>query len=162
MNELMPRDEPSRWVEETEASGFDYAGNKKYPWLANYRFSGSFKQGRAYRFCPLNCMDNETIKQDIYLAIHELLALEPTVDNETITTLFTRIKVFADELPVYPNPQTQPQVDAYNLAHGQSEADLLFFSPENTTEGSIGEREATLERLKARAQEIESLLRADS
>ena len=106
-------------------------------------------------------MDNETVKQDIYQAISEFLTLEPTADNETITTLFTTIKVFADELPVYPNPQTQAQVDAYNLAHGQSEADLLYFSPEASADNSINEREVVLERMQTRTKEIESLLRAD-
>ncbi|MFD2935079.1 hypothetical protein [Spirosoma flavum] len=109
-------------------------------------------------------MDNETVKQDLYQAISEFLTLEPTADNETIETLFTTIKVFADELPVYPNPQTQAQVEAYNLAHSQSEADLIYFSAGegSTSSGSIGERNSTLERLQARATEIERLLRADS
>ena len=108
-------------------------------------------------------MDNETVKQDLYQAIREFLKLEPTADNETISTLFTTIKVFADELPVYPNAQTQAQADAYDLAHGQSEADLIYFSPtEGSTAGAIGERNSTLERLQARAMEIERILRADS
>ncbi|QDK81589.1 hypothetical protein EXU85_24445 [Spirosoma sp. KCTC 42546] len=108
-------------------------------------------------------MDNQTVKQDLYQAIHEFVQLEPTADNETITTLFTTIKVFADELPVYPAPQTQPEVEAYNLAHGQSEADLLYFSPaETSSNSSIDERKIILERLQIRATEIESLLRADA
>lgn len=108
-------------------------------------------------------MDNETVKQDLYQAISEFLALEPTADNQIISTLYTSIKVFADELPVYPNAQTQAEVNAYNLAHEDSEADLIYFSPtEGVPSGSIGEREATLSRLQARAMEIERLLRADS
>ncbi len=108
-------------------------------------------------------MDNQTVKQDLYQAISEFLKLEPTADNETVETLFTTIKVFADELPVYPNPQTQAQVDAYNLAHGQSEADLIYFSTtQESTSGSIGDRSLVLKRLQARATEIENLLRADS
>ena len=107
-------------------------------------------------------MDNQTVKQDLYQAIDEFLKLTPTSDNEAITTLFTTIKVFADELPVYPNSQTQAQVDAYNLAHGQSEADLIYFSPsESGVSGSDNERASTLERLQARAVEIERILRAD-
>ena len=108
-------------------------------------------------------MDNETVKQDLYQAIREFLALEPTADNETISTLYTSIKVFADELPVYPKAQTQAEIDAYNLAHGESEADLIYFSPtEGADPGAIGERASTLSRLQARAMEIERILRADS
>jgi len=108
-------------------------------------------------------MDNETVKQDLYQAIHEFLALDPTADNETISTLYTSIKVFADELPVYPNAQTQAQVNAYNLAHEASEADLIYFAPtEDTSNESIGVRDSTLSRLQARAVEIERILRADS
>ncbi|GAB2579542.1 hypothetical protein [Spirosoma areae] len=108
-------------------------------------------------------MDNQAVKQDLYQAIREFLQLEPTSENETITTLYTTIKVFADELPVYPNPQTQAQVNAYNLAHGESEADLIYFSPTaGDSSASIGERGSTLSRLQARAVEIERLLRADT
>ena len=107
-------------------------------------------------------MDNQTVKQDLYQAIGEFLKLAPTDDNETIVSLYTTIKVFADELPVYPNLQTQGQVDAYNLAHGQSEADLIYFSAtEGSTSESIRERDSTLERLQARAMEIERIIRAD-
>ncbi len=107
-------------------------------------------------------MDNQTVKQDLYQAIGEFLKLEPTADNETIETLFTTIKVFTDELPVYPNPQTQAQIEAYNLGHGQSEADLIYFSTtEESTSGSMGDRSLVLKRLQARAIKIETLLRAD-
>ena len=109
-------------------------------------------------------MDNQSIKQDIYQAIDEFVSLDPTVDNETITTLFTTIRVFTDELPVYPNPQTQAQTDAYNLAHGESEADLIFFSSadDDSTLGSTNDRTVPLQRLQARAKQIEQLLRADA
>lgn len=109
-------------------------------------------------------MDNETVKQDLYQAISEFLALDATADNETITTLYTSIKVFADELPVYPSPQTQAETDASNLAHGESEADLIYFAPTEGDEPAAvtGDRQATLSRLQARAVEIERLLRADS
>lgn len=108
-------------------------------------------------------MDNQTVKQDLYQAIHEFLQLEATADNETITTLFTTIKVFTDELPVYPDPQTQAEVDAYDLAHGQSEADLIYFSPTEPAAGlPIDERKTILDRLQNRAIKIEALLRADS
>lgn len=108
-------------------------------------------------------MDNETVKQDLYQAISEFLALDATADNETITTLYTSIKVFADELPVYPNPQTQAEIDASNLAHGESEADLIYFSPVEGDElTATADRQATLSRLQARATEIERLLRSDS
>lgn len=106
-------------------------------------------------------MDNQTVKQDLYQAVSEFTKLEPTADNETITTLYTRIRVFADELPVYPSPQTQAETDAYDLAHGQSEADLLYFSPESTTAGTADERSAALGRLQTRATQIEQLLRTD-
>ena len=107
-------------------------------------------------------MDNETVKQDLYQAIGEFVKLGPTAENETIASGFTTIKVFADELPVYPNAQTQAQVDAYNLAHGQSEADLIYFAPtEGATAASPGDRDSTLKRLQGRATEIERLLRAD-
>ncbi|GAB3777732.1 hypothetical protein GCM10028818_25400 [Spirosoma horti] len=108
-------------------------------------------------------MDNETVKQDLYQAISEFLNLTPTADNETISTLFTSIKVFADELPVYPKAQTQAEVNAYNLAHGESDAELIYFSPtEWDSSGSIEERSAKLSRLQERAIEIERILRADS
>ncbi|SFF24884.1 hypothetical protein [Spirosoma endophyticum] len=107
-------------------------------------------------------MDNETVKQDLYQAIHEFLQLDQTADNETISTSFAPIKVFADELPVYPNPQTQAEVNAYDLAHQASDADLLYFSAIESVTDSIGERDATLSRLQARAKEIERILRADS
>ncbi len=108
-------------------------------------------------------MDNETVKQDIYQAISEFLTLDSTADNETITTLYASIKVFADELPVYPNPQTQAETDASNLAHGESEADLIYFSPtEGEQPNPTADRQATLSRLQARAIEIERLLRSDS
>lgn len=107
-------------------------------------------------------MDNETIKQNLYQAVGDFLKLEPTDANETISTYYTRIKVFADELPVYPNPLTQAEADASNLAHGESEADLLYFSPDETvSETSIDERRVILSRLQTRAKEIESLLRTD-
>lgn len=108
-------------------------------------------------------MDNETVKQDLYQAISAFLALDATADNETILDRYTSIKVFADELPVYPNPQTQAEVDASNLAHGESEADLIYFSPTDWDKSdSDGKREETLNRLKTRAMEIERLLRADA
>ena len=107
-------------------------------------------------------MDNETVKQELYQAIREFLLLDQTADNETINTLFAPIKVFADELPVYPNPQTQAEVDAYDLAHQASDSDLLYFSSTEDSTDSIGERDATLSRLQARAKEIERILRADS
>ena len=108
-------------------------------------------------------MDNETVKQDLYQAIREFLDLEPTADNETISTLFTSIKVFADELPVYPKAQTQAEVNAYNLAHGESDADLIYFAPtEWESADSIEERRSKLSRLQEKAMEIERLLRADS
>lgn len=108
-------------------------------------------------------MDNETVKQDLYGAIGEFLALDTTADNDTITTLFTTIKVFADELPVYPNPQTQAQINAYNLAHSESEADLIYFSPDEAdSSGSVEERHAALSRLQDRATKIERILRDDS
>lgn len=107
-------------------------------------------------------MDNETVKQELYQAIHEFLQLDQTTDNQTISTLFAPIKVFADELPVYPAPQTQAEVDAYDLAHQASDADLLYFSSTEDIIGSIGERDAALSRLQARAVEIERLLQADS
>lgn len=106
-------------------------------------------------------MDNQTVKDDLYQAINEFKGLEPTADNETITSLFTTIKVFTDELPIYPAPQTQAEVNAYDLAHGQSEADMLYFSPAETST-STEERQAVLDRLQTRATEIENLLRADS
>ncbi|SFF21606.1 hypothetical protein [Spirosoma endophyticum] len=107
-------------------------------------------------------MDNETVKQDLYQAIHEFLQLDQTADNETISTSFVPIKVFADELPVYPNPQTQAEVNAYDLAHQASDADLLYFSAVESVTDSIGERDARLSRLQTRAKEIERILRADS
>lgn len=108
-------------------------------------------------------MDNETVKQDLYQAISEFLELKPTADNETISTLFTSIKVFADELPVYPKAQTQAEVDAYNLAHGESDAELIYFSPTEWDDaGSMEERGLQLSRLQERAREIERILKADS
>ncbi|WP_461117791.1 hypothetical protein [Spirosoma jeollabukense] len=122
----------------------------------------TLKQTNPYSKYYVNVMDNETVKQDLYQAISEFLKLDQTADNETITTLFAPIKVFADELPVYPNPQTQAEVDAYDLAHQASDADLLYFSSTEALADSIEERDATLSRLQARAVEIERLLRADS
>lgn len=108
-------------------------------------------------------MDNETVKQDLYQVISEFLELKPTADNETISTLFTSIKVFADELPVYPKAQTQAEVNAYNLAHGESDAELIYFSPtEWDDSGSLEERASKLSRLQERATEIERILKADS
>lgn len=108
-------------------------------------------------------MDNETVKQDLYQAISEFLELTPTADNETISTLFTSIKVFADELPVYPKAQTQAEVNAYNLAHGESDADLIYFSPtEWESADSIEDRGTKLSNLQKRAAEIGNILRADS
>lgn len=108
-------------------------------------------------------MDNETVKQDLYQAISEFLALDASADNETISTLFGSIKVFADQLPVYPEPQTQAEIDASNLAHSESEADLIYFSPTESDSEVVTEgREATLRRLQSRATEIERILRADS
>jgi len=108
-------------------------------------------------------MDNETVKQDLYQAISEFLELTPTADNETISTLFTSIKVFADELPVYPKAQTQAEVNAYNLAHGESDADLIYFSPtEWESADSIEDRGIKLSNLQKRAAEIGNILRADS
>ncbi|GAB3793302.1 hypothetical protein GCM10028819_04710 [Spirosoma humi] len=108
-------------------------------------------------------MDNETVKQDLYQAINEFLKLTPSADNETISTLFTSIKVFADELPVYPKAQTQAEVNAYNLAHGESDADLIYFSPtEWDSADSIENRRVKLSNLQEKAAEIERILRADS
>ncbi len=106
-------------------------------------------------------MDNQTVKQDLYQAVSEFTKLEPTADNDTISTLYTRIKVFADELPVYPSPQTQAEIDAYDLAHGQSESDLLYFSPESTVAKTVDERATVLGRLQTRATQIEQMLRTD-
>lgn len=114
-------------------------------------------------FFQVKNMDNQTVKDDLYKAISEFKGLEPTADNETITSLFTTIKVFTDELPIYPAPQTQAEVNAYDLAHGQSEADMLYFgSAETGTGTSTEERKEVLDRLQVRATEIENLLRADS
>ncbi|GAB3733073.1 hypothetical protein [Spirosoma lituiforme] len=108
-------------------------------------------------------MDNETVKQDLYQAVKEFLELTPAADNETISTLFTSIKVFADELPVYPKAQTQAEVNAYNLAHGESDAELIYFAPTEWDEsGSLEERSSNLSRLQERALEIERILKADS
>ncbi|GAB2545269.1 hypothetical protein [Spirosoma aerophilum] len=108
-------------------------------------------------------MDNETVKQNLYQAISEFMALDASADNETISTLFESIKVFADELPVYPEPQTQAEIDASNLAHSESEADLIYFSPTESNSDVVTEgRETTLQRLQSRAAEIERILRADS
>ena len=108
-------------------------------------------------------MDSQSIKQDIYQAIDEFNSLDPTADDETITSLFATIRVFTDELPVYPNPQTQAQIDASNLAHSESEADLMYFTPsEDGIPSSTSGREEPLVRLQARAKQIGHLLRADS
>ena len=82
----------------------------------------------------------------------------PVAKDHTVAT----IRVFTDELPVYPNPQTQAQIDASNLAHSESEADLIYFTPsEDGTSSSTGDKEEPLGRLQNRAKQIESLLRAD-
>ncbi|GAB4025414.1 hypothetical protein [Spirosoma koreense] len=104
-------------------------------------------------------MDNESVKQDLYQVIHEFVALNQAATNDTITALFTSIRVFTDELPVYPNPQTTAQTSAYELAHSESEADLMLFSDE--AEFSTAERATALAQLQARATEIERLLRSD-